>query len=195
MDRPTIDPAVERYLERLRSRLRGMPASEVDEILRELRGHVEERVQSGTPLREVLQALGDPESVAAEYQTERVTARAECARSPLAILHGLMLLRRGSLAGWTVLGLTALVYAWAFVLGGAAVEKLLSPRDVGIWVNESGPLWPRLTVDGPGPAGTREALGWWMVPFGMLACLTMVYAANQLGHWWIRRSRRRSEGR
>jgi hypothetical protein len=65
---------------------------------------------------------------------------------------------------------------------------------VGLWVRPGALALPRLMVDGPGPAGTRDPLGWWFVPFGIAAGALLLWLARQLGLWWIRRVQRtRSE--
>lgn len=189
MNRPAADPAIERYLDRVRTSLRGMPGPEIEDILLELRGHIAERLESQGSLEAALQSLGDPGELARQYRTESVTARAECSSSPLAILHGLALLRRGSAAGWLALALAAFGYAWGLALGAAAIEKILSPHDVGLWYRPGSLSLPRITVDGPGPPGAREMLGWWFVPLGLAACGALVFLAGQFGSWWIRRSR------
>jgi HAAS domain-containing protein len=189
MTRPTTDPAVERYLDRLRALLRGMPASEVDDIVLELRGHIAERSGPGSGPEDVLRSLGDPAELARQYRADSVTARAECGGSPLVILHSLMLLRRGRFTGWAAFALTAFGYAWALALGAAAIEKVLSPHDVGLWHRPGSMSLPRITVDGPGPPGTHEMLGWWFVPVGLAACVALLFLTKRFGLWWIRRSR------
>src|SRR5262249_5785090 len=152
-----------RYLERVRASLRGLPQPEAEEILLELRGHIVERVRSTHDVAAALGALGDPVEIAREYRNEGALARGECSNSPLVILHGLVLLRRRSWAGWGALALAALGYAWAIALAAASVEKFLSPREVGLWRPASG-SFPRIIVDGAAPTGSRELLGWWFVP-------------------------------
>ena len=180
---------VDGYLDRVRKALRGMPKSEIDEIVLELRGHIADRSEATGDAEGAMRALGDPQDIARDYLKDRVAARAECSGSPIVILHSLALLSRGKFAGWAVLALTALAYAWAFVLGGASIEKIISPHDVGIWYRPGTFSLPRLRVDGPGPAGSRELLGWWIVPAGLAACAVLVQVAKSLGRWWIRRSR------
>jgi hypothetical protein len=187
MTRPPEDPVVERYLERVRASLRGMPASQIDEIALELRGHIAERTSLGGDTDTVLRSLGAPEDLARQYRSDKVAERAACTGSPIVILHSLLLLRRGRLSGWVALFLAALGYAWAFVFTGAAIEKVLSPRDVGLWYR-NGAL-PRMTVDGPGPPGTHEILGGWFVAFGLVAGAALFFVTKQLAQWWIRRSR------
>ncbi|MGE5179010.1 MAG: DUF1700 domain-containing protein [Bacteroidota bacterium] len=182
------DPAVERYLAAVRKSLRGMPEAEVQEILRELRAHITERSGPGGDPEPALRSLGDPDELARQYRGERVAARMECSRSPIVILYGMLLLRGRSVSGWMALALAMFGYAWAIVLGAAGIEKIVSPRDVGLWVR---PDWwlPRLMVDGPGPPGAREVLGWWMVPAGLIACALLVFLTRRFGLWWIHRSR------
>ena len=191
MTRPRQDahPEVERYLDRVRAALRGLPPRDIDDIVLELQGHIAERSGPEGDPADALRSLGDPLELARQYLAESMGARAECSRSPLVMLHSLLLLRRGSPAGWTVLALAAFGYAWAIALGAAAIEKLISPRDVGVWLGPGAPSLPRLTVDGPGPVGYREMLGWWFVPLGLATCVALLFLTRRFGLWWIRRAR------
>jgi len=184
-----IDSAIERYLDRVRGFLHGIPKSDIDEIILELRGHIDERSGAANDPLAALESLGDPAVLAREYRTNRVTTQAECTASPIAVLHSLVLLRRGSFSGWFVLVLAAFGYAWAFALGGASIEKLLSPHDVGLWYGPGVHSMPRIMVDGPGPAGSRELLGLWFVPLGLATGCILFFLTRQLGLWRIRRFR------
>jgi len=184
-----IDSAIEQYLDRVRALLRGIPKSDIDEIVLELRGHIDERSGPANDEAGALQSLGDPAVLAREYRTNRITRVAECTASPIAVLHSLVLLRRGSLSGWLALVLAAFGYAWAFALGGASIEKFISPHDVGLWYGPGAHSLPRIMVDGPGPAGTRELLGWWFVPLALATGAILFLLTRQLGLWRIRRSR------
>ncbi len=66
------EPKTERYLARVRVALRGLPEREIDDILRELRSHVDElaeKEESGVDA--ALQSLGDPFYLAQKYRSER----------------------------------------------------------------------------------------------------------------------------
>jgi len=178
-----VGPTIDRYLERVCDGLDGLPRAKKDEILLELRSHLLDRAAAGD-VNDAMASLGAPEMLAREYREDDMVARAECARSPLTLLHSLILLRRRSAAGWIVLFLCALGYAWAIALAAAAVEKILSPRDVGFLV---GAGMPRLTVDGASPQGFHEILGWWIVPIGLATCAILLVVTRQFGLWWIRR--------
>lgn len=183
MSRIDVDPTIDRYLERVRAGLEGLPSTKAEEIVLELRSHLLERAALGNA-QEAVAALGEPETLARQYREDDTFARAECARSPIVLLQSLILLRRGSAMGWLVLFLCATGYAWAIALAAAAVEKILSPRDVGLWIGHG---FPRLTVDGATPQGFHEVLGWWMVPFGLAMCVLLLGVTRQFGLWWIRR--------
>lgn len=189
MPRQDPRPEVERYLDRVRATLRGLPPHDIDDIVHELRGHIAERSGPEEDPADAIRSLGDPVELARQYLVENVGGRAECSRSPIVMLHSLLLLRRGSLSGWAVLALAAFGYAWAFAFGAAAIEKVISPHDVGIWLRPDAPWLPRLTVDGPGPVGYREMLGWWFVPWGLAACAALLFVTRWFGLWWIRRAR------
>jgi HAAS domain-containing protein len=189
MDTQSNHPTVEGFLDRVRASLRGMPAAEIEEIVLELRGHIAERSEGEGGPEAALHSLGDPETLARQYRTDRVTAQGECSSSPITLLHSLLLLRRESPAGWSVVVLAAFVYAWALALGAAAIEKILSPRDVGLWHCPGTMSLPRIMIDGPGPAGTREMLGWWFVPLAALASAGLFLFMRTFAQWWIRRSR------
>ena len=189
MPRLAARPEVERYLDRVRASLRGLPPADIDDIVLELHGHIAERSGPDGDPESAIRSLGDPVELAHQYRAESVGARAECSRSPIVMLYGLLLLRRGSVAGWAVLALAAFGYAWAIALGAAAIEKLISPHDVGLWLRPGALSLPRVTVDGPGPLGYREVLGWWFVPLGLAACAALLFLTRRFGLWWIRRSR------
>lgn len=184
------DPRVESYLSRMRVALRGMPEREIEDVLLELRGHIGERLEApGADAEGVLRALGEPSTLARQYRAENVMERAECSSSPIEVFHSLYLLRRRSVAAFAVAVVAGLGYAWALALGAGSLEKLLAPGDVGLWHVPGRWVSYVITIDGRGPAGSRELLGWWFVPVGLLTGAVLLMATNRFGLWWIRRSR------
>jgi uncharacterized membrane protein len=51
---------IEGYLAQVRAALRGLPASESDDILRELRSHIVDLSRDGADVEAALRSLGDP---------------------------------------------------------------------------------------------------------------------------------------
>jgi hypothetical protein len=184
------DSRVEGYMARVRAALRGMPKREREDVLRELRGHLAERAAaSGGDVEAAIGSLGDPVDLARQYQAENVMARAECGHSPIRILHGLYVTRWRSVTGFLVTAAAMFGYAWGLALAAAAVDKLVEPAQVGLWCAPDRWWSATVVIDGSGPAGTHEVLGWWFVPAGLAAGMLLIFVTNRFGIWWIRRFR------
>jgi uncharacterized membrane protein len=119
-----IDPALQRridaYLARLRRALVDLPPEEVEEIVREIHGHIVERFESmdssnEAALSRILTALGNPEDIGTLYQSRAMVARARASTSPLLILRTTV-----RWAGKSIAGLVMSVFAlFGYTWGGA----------------------------------------------------------------------------
>jgi len=179
---------VDRYLARVRVAMRGLPEREIDDVLHELRSHVDEMGAEG--VEAALDSLGDPLALAQRYRSDNEMVRAECSGSPLAILVGL---RHASRASTGRVTLTACYVLGYFVMGtlwGAALEKLVSPSRGGLWIVPGDLSSLTLMVGGAPPAGAREMLGWWVVPLALLAGYGVKVLSDRAAQWWIARYRR-----
>ena len=185
------EPKIESYLARVRVALRGLPDREIDDILRELRSHVDELAgKEGSGVEAALQSLGDPLALAQTYRSENQMVRAQCSGSPLVILPGLRDASRGTLGRVTATALYVLGYFGMGTLWAGALEKLLAPSRGGLWYTP-GDFWSMtLVVGGNPPAGARELLGWWLVPIVLLAGWGVKYVSDRIAQWWIGRYRR-----
>jgi len=139
-------------------------------------------------VEEALSSLGDPADLARKYRAEGQIARAECSSSPLVILQGL----RHTSHSWSGrVAITALyIFGWAVVvtLWRAALDKLFTPSQVGLWSKPEG--WPlALVSDGRAPAGGHELLGWWLVPLMIVAGFILRYLVDRAALRWLRRYR------
>ena len=190
------DSRLDSYFARVRVALRGLPEREIDDILRELRSHVDELTggeQSG--VEAALRSLGDPLDLAETYRSQNQMVRAECSGSPLVILPGLRQASRSTVGRVTVTALYVLGYFGLGTLWAGALEKLLAPARGGLWY-VPGDLWSlTLVVGGNPPANARELLGWWVVPIAVLVGWGVKYASDRAAQWWIRRYRRANAGR
>lgn len=185
------EPKIESYIARVRVALRGLPDREIDDILRELRSHVDELTgKEGTGVEAALQSLGDPLDLAQTYRSENQMVLAQCSGSPLIILQGLRHASRDTLGRVTATALYVLGYFSMGTLWAGALEKLLAPSRGGLWYTP-GDFWSiTLVVGGNPPAGARELLGWWVVPIALLAGVGVKYASDRIAQWWIGRYRR-----
>jgi hypothetical protein len=186
----SADSQIESYLGRVRTALRGLPEKEIEDILRELRSHVGELTEEERgDATAALQSLGDPLDLAKTYRSENQLTRAECSNSPLVILQGL---RHAGSSRWERMLATALFlfgYANVVTLWAAALDKLFSPSHAGLWYTP-GNLWSLVLVtSGNPPVGSRELLGWWLVPAAVVVGWVVRYLVDRIAQWWIRRYR------
>jgi hypothetical protein len=192
----SADAKIDSYLRRIRSGLRGLPASEASEILRELRSHITERVESGDDGRpetveSVLQSLGSPEQLAALYVSESLVSRAESSRTPWTILRSLFHWSTLSFGGFVIFIICVIGYTFGVCFFVAAIMKPFHPQTVGLWVSND-PDHFSLHVGGfSGPPGLeRELLGWWLVPIGCSLGGGTILLTTQFALWSLRRLRR-----
>jgi uncharacterized membrane protein len=191
----TADSArLDRYLEQLQLRLRELPAGVVADIVAELRSHVRDSVgpDGGTDetVAAVLERLGSPAELAAQYRTENLVVRAGRSRGPWLPLKALARWATLSLAGvFPLLGLmVGYLLAGSFFL--AALAKPFAADRVGLWRLAGGELSLHLGFRNSGPPVGEELLGWWIVPLGLLAGGTAYYLTLTFARWCIARFRR-----
>jgi hypothetical protein len=184
------------YLQTVRAGLRGLPAADAEEIIRELRSHILDRASSAAGLSEsgvaaALARLGDSEDLVAQYTTENLMARAERSRSPWLILRSIFRWASLSLAGFFVFLGSLIGYTTALAFLFCAVAKPFQPKSIGLWVRDasfSSLSFSLGTVDAN--AGGREVLGWWIIPIGLAAGVGLFLLTTRFGLWSIRRFRR-----
>jgi hypothetical protein len=190
---------IETYLARLRARLRGISEQDVREIVEELRSHIVDKAGAGAEgvtaagVSATLAALGSPEELASEYMTDNVLARAEISRSPVRILESLFRWASLSMAGFFafLVSIVGYLLGASFVL--CAVLKPVHPQSAGLWILPSGAddfmISLRLGFGGP-PPGSRDLLGWWIVPIGLVMGCGLVMLTTQFGLWCVRQCRK-----
>jgi hypothetical protein len=179
------------YLARVRVALRGLPETEIDDILRELRSHVDELAgKEGSGVDSALQSLGDPLDLAQTYRSENQIMRAQCSSSPLIILQGLRHASRSTLGRVTATALYVFGYSTTVMLWAGALDKLLNPSRGGLWYIPGDFWFTTLVIGGNPPPDARELLGWWVVPIALLAGWGVKYISDRIAQWWIGRYRR-----
>ncbi len=189
---------IDAYLNRMRSRLRGLSGQATGEILAELRSHITEKAAAGGEMTAAsvdaaLAALGSPEELASEYLTDELLARAEVTRSPIHILESLFRWGSLSVAGFFVLlgSIAGYFLGAAFIL--VAALKPFHPETAGLWVSQDakGGLAFSLRMGfGTAPAGMREVLGWWIVPLGLVVGCGLAVTTTTFALWCTRVYRR-----
>jgi hypothetical protein len=194
----SADPLQE-YLATLAIELRGLPGPEVAEIVRELHGHILERLAGdwdNSRVCDVLRRLGDPRAIARGYveagaHTGTGSGLADkTRRTPVSCLT------RGARTLARVLAASvgsALAYGFAACWLFTALAKPFQPARVGLWLmpDANGDLNLSLGSHGTADIG-RDLLGWWVVPIGLAlgaatALLTWRWNGRLLRRWILDR--------
>ncbi len=184
---------VDTYLMELRRCLGELPPEEVNDILREIRGHILERAEASGELSEerlvaILKALGRPEEIAPLYQAESVMARARTSLSPAVVLRGMLPWAMVSARGFAIFmaGLIGYGLGIGFII--AAIGKVFAPTEVGAW------LYPGGFSIGThsGDPGARDVLGYLLIPLGLTLGSLLVVGTTRLLRWSLRFARLRT---
>jgi hypothetical protein len=201
---------IDAYLGRLRGRLRGVHDHEVREIVEELRSHIMDKAAASGEVNDevngeangaitpagvdaALAALGSPEELASQYLTDTLLARAEVSRSPVQILRSLFRWASLSVAGFFVLLGSVLGYFFGAVFILVAVLRPFHPHTAGLWLIPDGAGDSEISFRlgfGSVPVGSKDLLGWWIVPIGWMAGSGLVMLTTHVALWFVRQYRR-----
>lgn len=181
---------IDAYLSELRRSLGELPAEDVQEILREIRGHILERAEASGELNdaklvEILTALGRPDQIAPAYQAEAVVRTARGSVSPVLILRGVFRWAMLSVWGFALFVVGLVGYTLGLALFVAGVGKIFFPAEIGGWLSPGGFSIGTLS-DSP---GAHEVLGWWLVPLGIVGGALAVILTTRFLRWALRFAR------
>jgi uncharacterized membrane protein len=185
----TNESAVDRYLAQLRAQLGPLTLTEREEILREIAAHIRDSAEeSGGSAEMVLQRLGPPEKLAAEYRDGLLIRQASRSFSPVRLLRGALRLATKGFFGFVVFLCAVIGYAigGGFIL--TAFLKIFLPGNTGLWIGgprvvSSGTLFPA-----PGPPA-HEVLGYWYIPIVLTIGALLLIATTWAVRLCLRTSR------
>jgi uncharacterized membrane protein len=193
---------IEAYLSRLRVGLRGIKDQEVREIVEELRSHILDKSTankdggaeiSASGVDNALAALGSPEELASQYLTDHLLAGAEISRSPLQVVKSSFRWASLSVAGFFVLLGSLLGYFFGAIFILVALLKPFHPHSAGLWTFPDGAGDVEISFRlgfGSVPSGSRDLLGWWIVPIGLAVGCALVMLTTHIAVWFARQYRR-----
>jgi hypothetical protein len=183
----TAPKSADAYLLRLRAALQGLPDSDVEEIVREIRSHIVERQEdevhgNSERLVQILSELGSPEDIGALYRTEALVARARATFSPVLILASAARLATKSLIGFLSLMIGLFGYVTAAGFLWCAGAKPFLPDRIGLWKSQY-----RFSMGIISPTEhAQELLGWWIIPVGLILGITLIVVTTALLRWMLR---------
>lgn len=178
----------ERYLARLDRALAGIDPRQREDIVREIRCHIAERVEGagqaeGQALDDTLWGLGSPEVLATTYRKEAMLEQASRSQSPWLLARTALRWMRTGAAGFGIF-MTALIgYSLSATLFVTGAIKPLFPENIGLWLDPPNLDLGWRSLDLP-PA--RELLGPWLPLVTFVLGLLALMATNAVMRRLIR---------
>jgi hypothetical protein len=156
------------YISSLRSHLAPMAIGDREEIVREIAAHIRDSVeQSGLSLESVLERLGPPDELAAQYRDGLLIRRASGSISPLLLLRASLRLATKGVSGIFVL----FAAIFGYLIGGgfvlSAFAKCFFPAHTGVWIRDGELICSGTQFDVPSPPA-HDIAGWWYVPAALV---------------------------
>jgi len=175
----TSSPMIESYFAALATQLSDLPQPKREEVVRELRAHVFDRLEQITvptddDCRTVLKAMGTPEEIARQYRVELLLSRSAWKVSPWNVLRTLFRWTLTGVQGYIVFLLALLGYTVGASLYLTALLRPFFPHNVGLFVSEQGINLARF----PGPPPGVEMLGPYYIPFAVVAGYLFTFATT-----------------
>jgi hypothetical protein len=179
------------YLDRVSALCGSLDRRQRADIQMELKAHLlESYIQlnegdEATRITAAIDKLGQPEEFIPLWVEERLLDGAQPGSSTRNLFYLLRINALKSVKQFIVSMMMGFGYLLSFYLFIAAVLKLIYPQYVGLYLTESG--WPFIGyVDA---AGFTEILGYWLIPIGLAAAITLQWCLNIL----LRRGSRRTQ--
>ncbi|HEU4415157.1 MAG TPA: hypothetical protein VFT65_10280 [Candidatus Angelobacter sp.] len=161
---------IESYFAALSHQLADLPQAKRDEVVRELRAHVLDRLAQPTPptsddCRAVLKAMGTPEEIARQYRVELLLKRSAWKIAPWSVLRTLSRWTLTGIQGYIVFVIAMIGYTMGIALYITALFKPLFPHNIGMFVSDHAINLARF----PDPPPGTEMLGAYYVPIAVAA--------------------------
>jgi len=196
---PDSKKLLEDYLQNLKEVLKPLPEKEKDEIVLEIKGHIQERMSQSSQaednaeaLKNALIRLGKPEEYAFEFVTDYLLSRGIEKKKVWMIFKGLLRWGCNTLAGffYSLFFFASYLISASFVFIG--IMKPIFPEKVGFFLRngrfENFGLIMGVT-DNP---NMQEVLGYWIIPIALIIGIVCFFVTtwllkkvirNRFGFW------------
>lgn len=161
---------IEDYLHKLSRALRALPDRDRDDIVAEIRAHLDHRASEGK-LAEAIKALGGPEDCARAFIEEMKIQSAFADGGPAKTFGALLALasRRATASAGLFVSLLFFLLATGFAF--TALAEIVTPEKAGLWIGPDSGSFIIGTFDAPpapptpdAPEPPHEVLGGWLIP-------------------------------
>jgi hypothetical protein len=165
------------YFQTLRAALLGLPPAEVEDIVREMAAHADEKAEI-VGKDAALRALGDPRDLASLYLADRLTS-APARPSPGRALRAARLIAGRGVKGLALLTASIAGYGFGLLLVAMALYEPFAPAQIGLWVVAGDD--PSFSLGRTRAPIGEDVLGGWIIPIGALLGATILYLTWRLG--------------
>jgi uncharacterized membrane protein len=184
----TSNPMIESYFAALATQLSDLPPAKREEVVRELRAHVLDRLEQITmptddDCRTVLKALGAPEEIARQYRVELLLNRSAWRIAPWKVVRTLFRWTLTGIQGYVVFVMALIGYTLAASFYVTALLKPFFPYNVGLFVSAQG---IDLTHFPDAPMG-KEILGMYYIPIAVVVGYLFTFVTTLAIRFVVRR--------
>jgi len=157
------------YLDALRLHLSHMNLNEREEILKEISAHIRDDAEMGRTMGTILERLGPPQELAAQYRDDLLISTASRSVSPLRLMRAALRLATRGVFGIFVFFVGVIGYAMGggFVLSG--MIKPIFPAHTGVWIQDGHLVASGTQFPGVIDPRAHEVLGMWYIPLLLTA--------------------------
>jgi hypothetical protein len=159
------------YLNELRVHLAPMTLNDREEIVREISAHIRDTAeQTGAGMETILERLGSPSELAAQYRDGLLIRTASRSISPVKLMRGALRLATKGFFGVFVSFVGMIGYAIGGGLTLSGMLKPIFPSFTGMWMRDGrliafGTQFPGFSPRPP----AHEVLGMWYIPLMLTA--------------------------
>ena len=176
---------IEPYMRELSHALSSLKESDRDDILLEIRSHLEHREEENR-LDEALASLGSAKECARGFYEEIRLQDAFTDGGPTKTIGALLALASRRMTAASGLLAAGIFYLMAAGFALTAVAEVVTPELAGLWVNGDKGVFFFGIIDSNTTENATELLGAWLIPVAAgLAVLTFI-CGQWLGRFFIR---------
>jgi hypothetical protein len=177
-----MDDAKEAWLRRLRWALAALPGPERDDIVAEIRAHLDERERDGADVAAALAQLGPADGYARGFIEARELTGAAASQRPGAMLSAIARRAHRSVLAFAAFVAVVALTAVSLLAATVLVMKVDDPLHAGLWRGK-GQFFIGVIDD---PAAAQELLGYWIYPLAILVVALAALAARGVLVWTVR---------
>lgn len=172
---PESKKLLDDYLQKLIEVLKPFPEKEREEIVLEIKSHIEERMAQSTgaeagteALKNALSRLGRPEEYGSEFVTDYLLSMGMERKKAWMVFKGLLRWGCNTLVGffYSIFFFSSYLISVSFIFIG--IMKPIFPQNVGLFLNNGEVQNFGLIMGMTNDATMQEVLGYWIIPISLV---------------------------